>query len=142
MNQMIEVKKISRWQDYNEYEGQLDIQINGADFTCYILMHSSDEWKTISQKKAFQGRIWLERTGQIDIVETDNEPYFRQIKGVNYEILGSILEQEGEHIIVKSTIPIDLAVDLDVTADMQDILVRLFKGTQVKVTGVLKVELF
>ena len=133
------IKELTPWSDYNEYEGEIEGVLGGQDICCYVLMASEEEWQTYTSGDNVTVELWLERNGNITLVDSPTSKTLRQIVGVNYEVTGTVISILEETVLLDSVMPI--RVDLDISPCTQSLIPEIHVGDQICVSGVLKVGL-
>jgi hypothetical protein len=139
MTHTLQVRDVKRWTEYNEFEGQIGGELDGVPVVCYLLGMPAELWDTFQPGATVPVEAWVERQyGGVEIVLPDTPARLEQNgDGVIYDIVGRIVEQDGEELQVESVLP--LRVDLDWAERFGEPPV-LRIGDVVRVRGALKVE--
>jgi hypothetical protein len=132
------VRNVVRWEDFNEYEGEVHGELDGTLVEAYLL-GSIDEWDNVFRPgAALDVDAWIERSGEFETLPAGSPAELKQVDGVVYEITGTVTAVDGEQLLVESALP--MRVDLDLghaRANTHGVNV----GDTIRVRGMLKVDL-
>jgi hypothetical protein len=144
------IEKIVPWEEFNEYEGQIQGHIDYAgqkiNLVGYIQMARQSEWEKYQPGDVIKVNLLLERIGQIKILDQSTKAELKQIKtgsdehgkGVIYQCSGQVTEITAEQLKVKSIFY--LIFDLDMP--IPDLNIENIKvGDYVDIEGRLQIEI-
>ena len=128
-----------RWEDQNDYEGQLVGEVDGTSLCVHIVVSSpEEEWAVLKPGSVVEADIWLERSGEIRHRGALSSPLWEPLEGPLYRIVSTISEVvDDETIVVVGSFP--LRVDLDLVPSVP--APQLGVGDGVELRGLLKAEL-
>ncbi|NJL91698.1 MAG: hypothetical protein HC916_19420 [Coleofasciculaceae cyanobacterium SM2_1_6] len=138
--QMI-IKKLVPWSDLNEYEGQIEGLIDGYKLCCRVIMSGAQEWQEYSPGDIINADIYLVRCGDVTILDESTLPTLHQIADVSYEVKGIVTHVSGDIILLKSSLPFLLEVNLDISPHMKYSIPEIQVGNQIFVSGVMCMDL-
>jgi hypothetical protein len=135
MLKTVTLKALTPWPQFNEYEGEVVVEVDGRELTCHVVLSSADEWKQHKAGERLPAELWLERDRTWEKVQPDAPPLFRQIGGVHYEVVGLVREIGPEMLVVDAGFP--LSVHLVTRGTPQGLAV----GDKIHVDGSMTIEL-
>jgi hypothetical protein len=135
------IKKIVPWTDFNEHEGQMEGVIDNYDLCCYVQMSGAQEWQEYSPGDIVNADIFLQRLGSVEILDELILPTIKQIKNASYEVTGIATQISGEIILLKSSSPFLLKIDLDISPFVEHLIPEIHVGSQICVQGVIWMDL-
>jgi len=135
MVKTVTLKALTPSPQLNEYEGEVVVEVDGRELTCYAVLSSAAEWHQHPAGERVPADLWLERDRTWEKVEPNAEPYLRQIGGVHYEMVGTVLEIGPEMLLVHAGFP--LSVHLVTRGVAPDLAI----GDKVHVDGSMMIEL-
>lgn len=128
------------WTKLNEYEGHIQGIIDGLELCLYVMFCSIDDWNTYACEGSIKEvDVWLERTGDFELLDFAQLPHLQQMETIEYRVVGKVLEIAGENVLLD----IDnflLKVDLDVSTNVKSELNSVQIGQMISVIGILKVD--
>ncbi len=133
MLKTVTLKALTPWPQFNEYEGEVVVEVDGRELTCHVVLSSADEWKQHKAGDRVPADLWFERDRTWEKVEPGAQPYFRQIGGVHYEMVGTVREIGPEMLMVDAGFP--LSVHLVTRPE------GLAVGDRIHVDGSMTIEL-
>ena len=133
------IREVHRWDDLNDYEGQLHGEVDGTPLCVHILVSSPEEdWKNLKPGRAVEVDIWLERSAGIRLRSALSPPVWETLDGPSYLIGSTVSEVVDDETIVVAG-PFPLRVDLDRVPSVTS--PPLHVGDGIEVRGLVKAEL-
>jgi len=133
----LRVREVTRWTDFNEYEGEIQGELDGVPVTAYVLVAPLEQWQRYQPSTTLEVDAWVERTGAVEPLPSGGKPELTRVDGVVYDVAGTIVDQDGEQLHVDSRLPIRIDLDLAAGAERPQLAV----GDGVRVRGILKVDI-
>ncbi|MCL4870140.1 MAG: hypothetical protein KJ063_14335 [Anaerolineae bacterium] len=133
------IQNITRWTEYNEYEGQMEGTFDQHPVTVYVQVYNEPDWDKYTPGDTIAARLWLERGGDVEQTDDPLTPELRQQEGIHYQAAGRVLAIKGEQVWLDSGFP--LRVDMDWPARGREQFPKFTVGDWLKVNGVLRLEL-
>ena len=135
MRHTLIVDKATPWPQYNEYEGQLDGRVDGVAVSC----HSADGgWDEITPGDVLELDVRLVRRGAVQVVDASVPLALDHVDGIDYVLVGTVLERDGELVRVDSTLPLE--VDLEINPFPKFTVPDVAVGDRIRVEGSLEAE--
>lgn len=106
MLRTVTLKALTQWPQFNEYEGEVVVEVDGRELTCHVVLSSADEWQQHRAGERVPAELWLERDRTWEKAKPEAEPFFRHIGGVHYEMVGTVLEIGPELLLVDAGFPL------------------------------------
>jgi hypothetical protein len=135
MLKTVTLKALTPWPQFNEYEGEVVVEVDGRELTCHVVLSSAQEWKQHRPGERRPAEVWLDRDRTWEKAEPDAEPYFQHIGGVHYELIGTVLDIRAERLTVDAGFL--LSVDLETGAAPAGVAV----GDKIHVDGSMSIDL-
>ena len=136
MLKTVTLRKLEPWPQFNEYEGEVVVEVDGRELTCHVVMSSKDAWRTHRPGEALKADLWLDRDRTWEKARPTDQPFLRHVAGVHYELLGKILDLRGERL----TVDAGLVLSVDLEADAAAVS-TLAVGDKVRAEGSLTIDL-
>ena len=135
MKHTLIVDRATPWPQYNEYEGQLDGRVDGHP----VSAHSTDGgWDRIAPGDVMEIDLRLVRRGDVEVVDASVPHALDHVGGVDYVLVGTVRERDGELVRVDSTIALD--VDLEINPFPQHTVPDVAVGDRIRVEGSFEAE--
>lgn len=135
MKKLIKIRSIKKWQEFNEYEGEAEIEVDGRRYVGYLALPSEDKWDELYKiKEKFVDLIFLRIR---DIEEIEGAKSITQAQGVNYILQGQVLTLNGE--ICELDCGTKIEVDLDFDESTRKLGIK--KGDWIRFEAMLQVRL-
>ena len=95
------IREVHRWDDLNDYEGQLHGEVDGTPLCVHIVVSSSEgDWESLQPGRAVEVDIWLERSAGIRLQSALNPPVWETLDGPSYLIGSTVSEVVDDETIV------------------------------------------
>ena len=131
---IVTVFNTRRWKE-NEYEGEVDVQIEGLRVTCRAVANP-DEWETLTKSTSVSGIVTFLRYGNYEKIG-GTRPQFERLDGISYRATGTIREVDGECVVFEEMPWLKIDLDLPPGATIQ----HLKPGDGLRVVGQFELEL-
>ena len=125
------------WSQLNEYEGELDIELDGVTLTARAVLAGAHAWNEIVLGATVDVEVWLECLADAEILAAPAALALVSTGGASYEAVGRVLRTEGDDVLLATRI--ELRVDLGSTPVQPQPVVRA--GDLIRVTGQLQIDL-
>ncbi len=129
------------WDELNEYEGQLEIDLPCASLqpiTVYVQVSNSKQWQQIASLR--KGALSLERTGSVRLVPSDVTVGLQQIDGVIYKTTGVACRATTEEVELVLGDGFILSVELDRSVHLGESIPTITPGDRVQIVGKLQLD--
>ena len=139
MTYLMTLQKLAPWRERNDWEGQVEGEINGYSLCCYTQLMNMDELSD-SYKPGDQldVDVWLERSAEIAVMD-DCDTHLSQLSDVLYELTGTVKKISGEIVQLDSVFP--LRVELSSDPNIVDSIPDINVDDKVKVVGVMRLDI-
>ena len=127
---------VSPWSTYNEYEGEVEIDLDGRRLHCRVVLPSG-QWDTVHPGDRVTAALWLARSGDAALVDAADAA-LRHVRGVDYEAIGRVEHVDDEWLRLDCGMMLD--VDLELTGELRQRL-HVVAGAQLRVVGALQLDL-
>jgi hypothetical protein len=138
MKQTLTVERVVPWPQFNEYEGQIEGRLDGHPVTCHVWVDDRN-WDGIRAGDALAVAAMVRRTGDVEVLDAAAPAELRQLDGVNYAVVGTVLERDGERVRLDSVMPMD--VDLELSPFLQRTIPDVKVGDRIRIEGSLEADL-
>jgi hypothetical protein len=125
------------WSQLNEYEGELDIELDGVTLTGRAVLAGAHAWNEIVLGATVDVDVWLECLADVEILAAPAALALVSLGGASYEAVGRVLSAEGDEVLLATRI--ELRVDLASTPVQPQSVVQA--GDLIRVTGQLQIDL-
>ena len=82
MVKTVTLKALTPSPQLNEYEGEVVVEVDGRELTCYVILSSAAEWKQHPVGERLPAELWLDRDRSWEKVKPEAEVFFRHVSGV------------------------------------------------------------
>ncbi|HEU4326162.1 MAG TPA: hypothetical protein VFS21_23680 [Roseiflexaceae bacterium] len=137
---LIHIQQVRPLPQYNEYEALVDALVDGQPLCLHALIYRPDDWRRFAPGAAVPAALWLERDGPVERLAAAGPPALAQIEAARYEAIGTVRSVDGERLILDTTLP--LSVDLDLPPQQAAHAPPLRPGDPLRVVGVMKADLY
>jgi hypothetical protein len=133
----IVIRAIRPWSQLNEYEGELDVEVEGILLTARTVLSGADAWAGLAIGTTVEVDLWLECLEDAEVLAPPAAVVLASRGGASYEAVGRVLTVAGDNVLLATRI--ELRVDLNSTS-VQPAPV-LHAGDVIRVTGQLQIDL-
>jgi hypothetical protein len=137
MRKTMTLRELVPWTRYNEWEGEVTGEIDGRLLSCHVLMANPAGWRSHRSGEVLDIELRLERSGSWSRLPAGAAPSLRQVAGVEYELSGTVLEAEGERLVVDAGLVLEVDLDLPAGQPTPDFA----RGDGIRVQGQLQADL-
>ena len=131
------IRAIRPWSQLNEYEGELDVEVEGLTLTARSVLSGAEAWAELVVGASADVDLWLECLEDAEVLAPPAAVVLVSRGGASYEAVGRVLAADGDNVLLGTRL--ELRVALNTTAVQP--APGLHVGDVIRVSGQLQIDL-